>query len=174
MFGKKELTDVAMRVITRSGLAVDGTYRSSERSLRNSWGLTVHGTDTVNGRVLLEATSRDAAGTSSLTSPAAWVEYEQILVAMVLDPQVAQATAEDYVRVIGDAYAVVVRCGAVDVTGDLLAIRDPFPTDGDDPMLTQYLYPVLNATVQARGQGEPAAVPLVFVHPGGLEVVHRR
>ena len=56
----------------------------------------------------------------------------------------------------------------------MLAISDPFPTDGDNPMLSQYLYPVLNATVAARGQGEPAAVPLVFVHPAALEVIHRR
>ena len=174
MFGKKEPTDVAMRVVTRSGLVVDGTYRSKEPTLRHSWGVTIHGNDTVNGRVLLEATSRDAAGGAPETSPAVWVQFEQVLVAMVLDPVVAAATAEDYAKVIGDAYPVLVRCGAVDVAGRLLAISDPFPTDGDNPMLSQYLYPVLDATVQARGQGEPAPAPLVFVHPGALEVVHRR
>lgn len=173
MFGKKEPTDIAMRVLTRSGLVVDGTYRSKEPTLRHSWGVTIHGSDTINGRVLLEATSRGSAGEAPLTSPAVWVEYEQILVAMVLDPEAGAASAADYADAIGRSYPAVVRCGAVDVAGELLAISDPFPTDGDNPMLSQYLYPVVNATVQPRG-GEPAAVPLALIHPGGLEVVHPR
>jgi hypothetical protein len=174
MFGdKRPLHDVALRVITRS-LVVNGNYRTKDPSLRYTWGTRTEGGDMLNTRLLYDATSTAFDGTAPVTSAVAAVTHEHVIAALVLDPEAAQATADDFTSDAAVATPVTVRAGVLDITGTALLDRNPFPADGADPFHDQFLYPVTDASVQVRGEATAVPVALVLVHQSGLELLHAR